>query len=183
MIVKRSLSLEHLDESSELSQVLPFLFLGSSVASLDLLSLKERGITHVINATRSHPNFHGTQIKYLRVAIRDTEGEDLKPALPKVCAFIEEARRGGGSALVHCSAGVSRSATLVLAYLLIVRRIPLLRALEICRNARPQVSPNAGFMSQLSSLEKDYCVRATLNLEKYTEDRFSSTEDLRAFCC
>ena len=56
---------------------------------------------------------------------------------------------GKGNVLVHCRAGISRSATLVLAFLMKSRRWRMKRALEHLRACRPIVKPNEGFMEQL----------------------------------
>ena len=50
---------------------------------------------------------------------------------------------------MHCYAGVSRSATLVLAYLMARERLSLKMALQRVREARPTAMPNQGFLRQL----------------------------------
>jgi len=55
--------------------------------------------------------------------------------------------------LVHCRAGVSRSASVVIAFLMKHENISFDDALETVRNARPRVHPNRGFRSQLELLE------------------------------
>jgi Dual specificity phosphatase, catalytic domain len=87
--------------------------------------------------------------------------------------MIDSARRCGGVCLVHCSAGISRSASIVIAYLVHQRRMTLLSAMALCKAARQQCSPNPGFMSQLLTLETSVHRRPSLDLSKYTEDRFA----------
>lgn len=55
--------------------------------------------------------------------------------------------------LVHCYVGRSRSATLVLAYLIARRRMTLRDALQLLRTVRPQARPNPGFYRELVELE------------------------------
>lgn len=69
-----------------------------------------------------------------------------------IAAFIDRGRASGG-VLVHCYAGVSRSATLVAAYLILRRGMTLQEALDTLRAARPTVQPNPGFLAQLRALE------------------------------
>ena len=57
------------------------------------------------------------------------------------------------SCLIHCSAGVSRSATFVIAFLMIKRKMNLKEAYDLVKSKRSQISPNKGFMIQLNNLE------------------------------
>jgi hypothetical protein len=62
-----------------------------------------------------------------------------------------------GSVLVHCAAGVSRSATVVLGYLMARQNLSLAAALQHLKEVRPWVSPNPGFMQQLEAYETSKC--------------------------
>ncbi|KAI9005968.1 protein-tyrosine phosphatase-like protein, partial [Gaertneriomyces semiglobifer] len=55
---------------------------------------------------------------------------------------------------VHCKAGRSRSATVVIAYLVVYGGMSLKEAYEKVKQARPGVSPNLGFMLALLRIEK-----------------------------
>lgn len=59
----------------------------------------------------------------------------------------------GGRVLVHCFAGISRSATICIAYLMLTENLSMHQALEFTRRLRPCVSPNFNFMGQLLSFE------------------------------
>ncbi|KAJ4490110.1 hypothetical protein J3R30DRAFT_3653549 [Lentinula aciculospora] len=60
----------------------------------------------------------------------------------------------GRGVLVHCQAGVSRSATIVAAYLMFNRKMNVEEALDLVRKARPEVDPNPGFIAQLEIFQK-----------------------------
>jgi hypothetical protein len=66
---------------------------------------------------------------------------------------VDEAKNNGGRTLVACAAGVSRSATLVLAYLMKREGLSLPVACTLVRSVRPIVQPNHGFMWQLVEFE------------------------------
>jgi len=51
--------------------------------------------------------------------------------------------------LIHCKAGISRSVTILISYLMLKFNITAKDALKIVRENRPQVNPNYGFMKQL----------------------------------
>ncbi len=86
----------------------------------------------------------------------------------------------GGSALVHCVAGVSRSAALCMAYLVRHRGLSLLRAYEQVRQARPCVRPNRGFAVQLMQWEENCRGGGDVGVAVEDEGRFRVFRDERA---
>ncbi|XP_074562844.1 dual specificity protein phosphatase 1-like, partial [Curcuma longa] len=84
----------------------------------------------------------------------DTPETELDKHFDECFNFIDEGRSSGGSVLVHCFAGMSRSVTIVLAYLMKKNHITLHEALSLVRSKRPHVAPNHGFMTQLENFEK-----------------------------
>lgn len=69
--------------------------------------------------------------------------------------FPEEAMSAQCGVLVHCVAGVSRSVTVTLAYLMQRHRLCLRDAFELVRARKTDISPNFHFMRQLHSFERD----------------------------
>jgi hypothetical protein len=97
-------------------------------------------------------------VRYLRLAVADTTREDIKAPARSAAAFIVRARSEGRSVLVHCHAGLSRSVTVVLAYLLLAKGLGLEQAWArldgyLQHGARPR--PNMGFWRQLLELEDE----------------------------
>jgi hypothetical protein len=66
-----------------------------------------------------------------------------------------EAPQWDAAVLVHCVAGVSRSASVVCAHLMRSCSMSLLQAISAVRAARPVAMPNAGFWRTLWELEAD----------------------------
>jgi len=88
------------------------------------------------------------------VIVVDKEDTNLEMYFDECVDFIDEAKRQGGSVLVHCFVGKSRSVTIVVAYLMKKHGMTLAQALQHVKSKRPVASPNAGFIRQLQDLEK-----------------------------
>ena len=85
--------------------------------------------------------------------VLDTDGADLRSLFQETLEFIDHARKLG-NVLVHCVVGASRSATIILAYLITKKKITLQQALAYLIDIRPIVNPNCGFIVQLLEHER-----------------------------
>lgn len=72
----------------------------------------------------------------------------------KCCSIAEEARINNKVVLVHCMAGISRSVTITIAYLMKFHRMSMNRAYQYLKDMRPAISPNLNFMGQLVEFER-----------------------------
>ncbi|KAG6903459.1 hypothetical protein C0995_005482 [Termitomyces sp. Mi166 len=131
------------------------LFLGNILAARSTRSLTEHRITHILSVSNDPipAELPESGLRHMRIPVEDVDYEDILIHLPSACQFIEQALRSGGNVLVHCFQGISRSATVVAAYLMWRRRINATEALEIVRAARHQIWPNPGFQEQLVLFE------------------------------
>lgn len=93
-------------------------------------------------------------ILYLRINISDRPNAELSKHFDEVADMIEEVRQNGGRTLIHCVAGISRSATLCLAYLMKYSGMTLREAFDHVKSIRPQIRPNTGFFQQLRCYEE-----------------------------
>ena len=128
------------------------LFLGSAADALNDAALASNGVTHVVNCTKDIMASSTLAASTLRIPINDACDEPLAEYIPEVCAFIHAARKGGGTVLVHCRGGVSRSAAFCVAYLMMLQRCSPDAALEVLVARRPSASPNIGFLLSLEAL-------------------------------
>ena len=91
---------------------------------------------------------------WLYIPLDDSPEQDISQHFLKVILFIHKAREQGQCVLVHCAAGVSRSATLVCAYLMWEHQWSRKQAMEHLTKHRKIVDPNDGFMNQLQTFEQ-----------------------------
>ena len=81
--------------------------------------------------------------------------------------FTEEARQANTNVLIHCMAGISRSVTLTIAYLMYHFGLSMHAAYQFVKEKRPAISPNLNFMGQLVEFEKEL---VSLHSERETID-------------
>eukprot|EP01062_Namystynia_karyoxenos_P081110 TRINITY_DN8852_c1_g1_i1.p1 TRINITY_DN8852_c1_g1~~TRINITY_DN8852_c1_g1_i1.p1 ORF type:complete len:246 (+),score=87.33 TRINITY_DN8852_c1_g1_i1:280-1017(+) len=143
-----------------MSQIRPWLYLGSLGDALDRELLRQQGVTHVLNAARECDSGEdptpgsGSSPEYKKLDLVDNSDEPIVGVFEEAFEFITRARESGGKALVHCRRGISRSATLVIAYLMKSERLGLEEAFEQVRRARSIINPNFGFVLTLESFQR-----------------------------
>ncbi|CAD8091303.1 unnamed protein product [Paramecium sonneborni] len=136
------------------------LYLGNSNHAMNLKALNLLGITHVVNCAKEIPNyFSDTQqdnkeiIKYFQVPVLDLEEEPISDHFDEAYIFINEAlNQKQNKVLVHCAQGKSRSATIVLMFLMRFKQWTFDQAYEYAKKRRETISINDGFQFQLSQI-------------------------------
>lgn len=88
------------------------------------------------------------------INIADNSEQILTKFFDEAHQFIDEARRKKCNVLVHCLAGISRSPTIAIAYLMRVNSLRLKDAYNLVKQCRPQIDPNLSFVGQLMVYEK-----------------------------
>ena len=135
--------------------ILPHLYLGCRKVASCLQSLSENRITRILNVTSSIQNHfeHVDGFTYKQIAVEDSHEVNMLQHLPEAFAFIEDAKMCGEKVLVHCHAGMSRSVTVILAYLMKFYEHTLDSAYEFVKQRKSNISPNFSFMGQLLEYE------------------------------
>ncbi|XP_064332172.1 dual specificity protein phosphatase 22 isoform X4 [Camelus dromedarius] len=119
----------------------------------DAEQLSRNKVTHILSVHDSaRPMLEG--VKYLCIPAADSPSQNLTRHFRESIKFIHECRLGGEGCLVHCLAGVSRSVTLVVAYIMTVTDFGWEDALHTVRAGRSCANPNLGFQRQLQEFEK-----------------------------
>ncbi|EEB10532.1 dual specificity protein phosphatase, putative [Pediculus humanus corporis] len=146
-------------------EILPHLYLGNAINSEDSESLNKHGIQYILNVTADLPNVFEDcgSMKYMQIPIADHWSENLAKFFPKAIKFIaDEGRNNSKGVLVHCLAGVSRSVTITVAYLMYKLKLSLNDAFTLVRNRKSNVGPNFHFMEQLHNFEQELKIQGTL---------------------
>lgn len=133
-----------------------FLYLGSQDAVI-LANIQELRITDVLSIGIDTPASDIPRVTKLTchfVPCLDLPETNLDEFVRASIDIIESVRQHCGRILVHCNAGVSRSATVCIAYLMKIEKLTFAQAYDLVKSKRPCAQPNAGFMKQLKELNK-----------------------------
>lgn len=135
-----------------LDQIEPGLWLGNVTAAADLPTLEKLAIRSILTIDSCPLPAHvtenpGLRVKYIQAS--DVPREDLIKHFEDTNKFIRDSLAEERNILVHCYFGVSRSATIVIAYIMDKYRIGYEAALHRVKSRRRFVLPNPGFVTQL----------------------------------
>uniref|UniRef100_A0A9J8BW75 Dual specificity phosphatase 16 n=1 Tax=Cyprinus carpio carpio TaxID=630221 RepID=A0A9J8BW75_CYPCA len=141
--------------SSGPTRILPHLYLGCQRDVLNQELMQQSDIAYVLNASNTcpKPDFIPDS-HFLRVPVNDSFCEKILPWLDRSVEFIEKAKASNARVLVHCLAGISRSATIAIAYIMKRMDMSLDEAYRFVKEKRPTISPNFNFLGQLLDFEK-----------------------------
>ncbi|KAK0411874.1 hypothetical protein QR680_005892 [Steinernema hermaphroditum] len=138
----------------QVAQCAEGLFVGSQDVAHDFELLCSTGITHILNCASAVRNSFAPKLRYFNVNVLDEPSMNIRKYFPDALAFMRKAiDEDGGKVFVHCNAGISRSTTFVIAYLMKFEELSLAEALDRVRRERPIAKPNNGFMDQLKEFE------------------------------
>lgn len=131
----------------------PNLYIGDYDAAENNFLLYTTPITHIVSLYRT-PCFPNTY-EYLLCTIEDNPDENILQFFEPAIEFIQKGLDEGLGVFVHCAGGVSRSATIVVAFIMNTLRVSADAALELLRRDRKSACPNHGFMLQLYSFQSN----------------------------
>lgn len=138
-----------------------FLFLGNMWQAQSKQVFEDLGITHVVNATLDVGNvFERDGIRYFNAKLPDKPEADITRFFDGAFRFIAQAEKATTPdgrpcrVFVHCTQGISRSATLVILYVMRAFQWSLAQAFNFTRSGRGVVVPNEGFLRALLREER-----------------------------
>ncbi|KAH8078421.1 DSPc-domain-containing protein [Cristinia sonorae] len=153
----------HLIIPASTRQATGALFLGSFSAILDPALLASNNINALVQVLEApwipsvdaHAK-QGIHLESYRLDIMDSTSADIKPHLEATVRWIDDRLRKGRNVLVHCQQGVSRSAAVVIAYLIYTHNMSYDSAFDLVKRKRACVKPNSGFVRALQEWEKQW---------------------------
>jgi len=137
------------------AQHLGHLWLGSFAAISDADLLRKHRISHLVQVIDAPllPSVNDPNMTVTRIDIMDIPSADLKSHLDNACARIEKSLAAGKNVLVHCQQGISRSASVVIAYLIKNHGMSYEFAFAFVKKYRACIEPNPGFVECLKQWE------------------------------
>ena len=114
----------------------------------DIKELDKNKINAVLTAAEIEFKYP-ENFKHRVLHIEDTFDQDISFAFAPAFDFIERNRKEG-NVLVHCTSGISRSAALLIAYMMQKYNLTFDQALDRVRDRRPCAEPNGSFIKQLT---------------------------------
>ncbi|XP_073092858.1 dual specificity protein phosphatase 15 isoform X5 [Manis javanica] len=148
--------------------------------------------SHTSSPSMSHPSLCcryslppssgcAKDITYLRIPVADAPEVPIKKHFKECINFIHCCRLNGGNCLVHCFAGISRSTTIVTAYVMTVTGLGWRDVLEAIKATRPIANPNPGFRQQLEEFGWGSSRKLRRQLvERFGEIPFRDEDEVRA---
>ncbi|CAL5444365.1 unnamed protein product [Camellia sinensis] len=134
------------------------LFIGGALAARSVYTLQHLGITHILclcsNEIGQSDSQYPDLFEYKNFAICDEEDANISSIFEEAHDFIDHIEQTGRKVLVHCFEGRSRSATVILAYLMLRKNLTLLEAWNRLKKVHRRVHPNDGFAKILLELDK-----------------------------
>ncbi|XP_076668322.1 dual specificity protein phosphatase 22 isoform X3 [Andrena cerasifolii] len=135
-----------------MNKVLPGLYIGNYRDSKDANQLQQFEITHILAIHDTARQLHSDK-HYLCILASDSPDQNLSQYFSLCNDFIHAARLRGGNVLIHCLAGMSRSVTVAVAYIMSTTNLSWKEALKVVRVGRSIANPNVGFQQQLKDFE------------------------------
>ena len=152
---------------SDINQITDTIYLGNIESAFNIKKLKDLGIKKVLTVMSAFGN-HYPENTFIHksIEIDDDYESNIIQYFKECLLFID----GYDKVFVHCAAGMSRSATIVIAYIMWKKKLFLSDAIKFVKDKRPIISPNLNFMKQLEIFQdllinKDYDINK-INFKK-----------------
>ena len=141
-------------DSNPIDHIIDNIYLGDFRTADNIDILKEHNITHIINCAFNLPNKYPEQITYKRLELRDETDQPIIEKLEEAYQFIKANK--DKNIFVHCVFGKSRSASVVIFYIMKEKKLNFNEAKNFVKNIRQIVEPNSGFENELNRYYEEH---------------------------
>ncbi len=140
----------------QISEILPGLYLGSSRDAEDLNVLKEHKIKTILNISTTLPCYFENEniFEYRRLPCHDSPRQDILQYFETTFEYIHQQLSANRNILIHCQAGISRSPSFIIGYLMRYDSKTFEEAYNFVQSKRNIVSPNLNFIGQLTRYQQ-----------------------------
>uniref|UniRef100_A0A0P4WJY8 protein-serine/threonine phosphatase n=1 Tax=Scylla olivacea TaxID=85551 RepID=A0A0P4WJY8_SCYOL len=135
------------------TEIFPHVYLGSEWNASNLDELQCNGVGYILNVTKEIDNFYPGTFDYLNIRVYDDEKTELLRHWDRTFRYITQVQEKNSKVLVHCKMGISRSASVVIAYAMKAFNMSLDEALALVKKKRSCIKPNQAFCNQLKTYE------------------------------
>jgi len=151
-------SMERIELGLDCDEVIPGIILSTGKTVKNVPYMRRLGVTHIINTASRDvwlpvEKLSNLGVEMFQFHVDDVPSANLTPYFRPAADFVARVVKAGGLLVINCLVGLSRSATVLTAAIMINNQWSVKRALKKLRQSRP-VKPNLGFMSQLLALEQ-----------------------------
>jgi dual specificity MAP kinase phosphatase len=146
------------DMRFEMSEIISGLYLGGEETANNKELLKKNNMTVILNVTSNIPFYFESEFTYHRIPINDALSVDIKQYFDETFKIIDDTLTENKKILIHCQAGISRSATIVIAYIMKKNKMKMNDAYKLVHTRRPCIGPNLGFCGQLMLYEQEVMI-------------------------
>lgn len=142
-------------------EIIPGIFLGNKNAAHNIRFLKSNRILLIVNCTKDVPFQTSIKtIEHFQVPVDDKlaheDSEKLLFLMPMILQKILAAHYNRSNVLIHCYAGMQRSATVVACLLMFMHRMTATEAIQYIQSIRPiAFTPSANFRYTLQEFDKE----------------------------
>jgi len=151
--------MERIELGLDCDEVVPGIILATGKTVKNVAYMRELRVTHIVNTASRDvwlpvEKLSNLGVEMFQFHVDDVPSANISPYFRPVAEFVARATQAGGLLVINCLVGLSRSATVLTAALMINNKWTVKKALRKLRQKRP-VKPNLGFMMQLISLEQN----------------------------
>jgi len=137
-------------DPEDMNEILPNIVLGSQIGAKCLDKMKQMGITNVLMIGYMLFNYFPKFFEYKCIEINDKVDEDILPIFIPCINYLDSNKK----TYVHCSMGKSRSSSVVIAYVMLKKKLNYDDAFKFVKSKRECILPNSGFVQQLKEFEE-----------------------------